>query len=180
MVEGTKPGTVSSTVLALLGAALHRIELEGTLRDQLVPLPCNEQGHLQLRAPSSLTLNACTDQASTTSLGNLLTRNGHPMPQSRATGQPLHSGCAVSLPVCPWCPAAAILHCRLRAQPRLSILKSLHSFPSRHRAGNPPSSEPSPMFRVSPACRMSRHELPTMSPPASLQLLSIITELVGT
>ena len=49
----------------------HRIELEETFKDYLVQLPCNEQGHLQHRAPSRLTLNVFKDGASTTSLGKL-------------------------------------------------------------------------------------------------------------
>jgi len=49
--------------------------LERTLKAHLVQLPYNEQGHIQLdealRAPSSLTLSACKDRASSTSLDNL-------------------------------------------------------------------------------------------------------------
>ena len=50
-------------------------ELEETINGQLVQLPCNEQGHLQLdyarRSSSSLTLNVSRDRAPTTTLGNL-------------------------------------------------------------------------------------------------------------
>jgi len=57
----------------------HRViesfELEGTLKRHPVRLPCNEQGHSELhqvlRASSSLTLGVSSDEASTTSLGNL-------------------------------------------------------------------------------------------------------------
>jgi len=46
-------------------------ELEGTLKGHLVQLLCKEQGHLLLRAPSSLTLSVSKNRASTSSLGNL-------------------------------------------------------------------------------------------------------------
>ena len=50
-------------------------ELEGTFKGQLLQLPCNDQGHLQLqkvlRALSSLTLNPSRDRASTASWGLL-------------------------------------------------------------------------------------------------------------
>ena len=48
------------------------LELEGTLKGDLVQLPCNEQGHPQLdqvlRALSSLTSNVSKDGSSTSSL----------------------------------------------------------------------------------------------------------------
>ena len=48
------------------------LELEGTLKGDLVQLPCNEQGHPQLdqvlRALSSLTSNVAKDGSSTSSL----------------------------------------------------------------------------------------------------------------
>lgn len=50
---------------------MERFEMEETSEDHLVQLLCNEQGHLQLRAPSSLILNVSKDGASTTFLGNL-------------------------------------------------------------------------------------------------------------
>jgi len=54
---------------------IQSLELEGTLEDHLLQLPCNEQGHLQLkqvlRALVSLILSVSRDGASTTSLGNL-------------------------------------------------------------------------------------------------------------
>jgi len=47
------------------------LELEGTLKGDLVQLPCNEQGHPQLdqvlRALSSLTSNVSKDGSSTSS-----------------------------------------------------------------------------------------------------------------
>jgi len=56
-------------------AQSHRItesfELEGPLIGHLVRHPCTEQGHLQLTAPSSLTLSLSRDGEPTTSLGNL-------------------------------------------------------------------------------------------------------------
>ena len=51
------------------------LELEGTLTDRLVQLPCNEQGHLQLhqvaQSTVQLTLGVSVDGGSTTSPGNL-------------------------------------------------------------------------------------------------------------
>ena len=53
---------------------IKSFELEGTFNGQLVQLPCNEKGHLQLhqaaQSPPSLTLSVSKDRASTTSLGN--------------------------------------------------------------------------------------------------------------
>jgi len=57
----------------------HRIveslELEGTIKDHLVPLPCNEQGHLQLHQVAQDLIQPCLGclqrQGSTTSLGSL-------------------------------------------------------------------------------------------------------------
>ena len=48
---------------------IESFESEGTLEGHLVPFPCSEQGHPQLRqelrAPSSLTLGVCRDGAPT-------------------------------------------------------------------------------------------------------------------
>jgi len=54
---------------------VESFESKGTFKGHLVPLPCNEQGNLQLyqvlRTPSSLTLDVSRHGAFTTSLGNL-------------------------------------------------------------------------------------------------------------
>ena len=63
--------------MTVLQMSMHRITelLEGTLKGQLVQLPCNDQGHLQLlqvlRVPSSPILSVSKDGACTASLQSL-------------------------------------------------------------------------------------------------------------
>lgn len=60
-------------MLSLVHTMIGSCELEGTLKGQLVPLPCSDQGyphlHQVLRAWSSMTLNISKDVASTAPLG---------------------------------------------------------------------------------------------------------------
>jgi len=55
------------------GGIIESFQLEGVLKDHLVQLLYNGQGHLQLDqvAQSPMTLNVSRNRASTTSLGNL-------------------------------------------------------------------------------------------------------------
>jgi len=66
---------LSLAILITVHRIIQSFDLEGTVEDHLVQLPCSEQAHLQLpqvlRAPSSLTLGVCRDGAPITSLGNM-------------------------------------------------------------------------------------------------------------
>ena len=67
----------SEETLCFLQRENHRTVLswKGPLKVNLVQLPCNDQGYLQLdqvvQSPSCLILNISRERASTTSLGNL-------------------------------------------------------------------------------------------------------------
>lgn len=75
--NGAVQDPLNKIVCFIARLLFHRFlfELEGTLKDHLVQLPCSEQRHLQLeqvlRTPSSLTLNVSGDEASTSSPGSL-------------------------------------------------------------------------------------------------------------